>query len=117
MPSSKTVRQLWRRYEKLTSRIAEPGLLLVGTIRKRMDTRADPRLPGGKKVYGPYYQWTFKVDGKTRTVNLTSQQARTYAQAIRNHHKLQSTIREMRNISLKILESTTEGVSKRTRKT
>jgi hypothetical protein len=113
MTSSKKTAQLLKRYEILKAKTAEPGLLLVGTIIKRMDKRPHPKDPRKTKTYGPYYQWTFKVEGKSRTVNLTAKQAKEYKKAIENHRKLQEHIATMRQLSLKILEQTTEGVRKR----
>ena len=115
MRSEKSIRQCQRRYETLQTRIGQTGLLLVGTITRRMDRRADPKSPGTVKEYGPYYQWTFKEKGKTKTVNLTAQQARQYGKAIRNHRALEKTILEMRKLSLKILQATTKGVPTRSR--
>jgi hypothetical protein len=81
--------QQWKeRYEMLQTRLRTPGLLLVGTITQRFDRRPDPHAPGRVKTYGPYYQWTFKDRGKTKTVNLTAPQARHFARAIRNHRAL-----------------------------
>jgi len=100
----------------LQTRLRNPGLLLVGTITRRFDRRPDPAAPGRLKTYGPYYQWTFKERGKTQTVNLTARQARLFAQAIRNHRAVEKTLLELRNLSLKILQATTEGVPRRIRR-
>jgi hypothetical protein len=105
-----------KRYRTLLTRLRPPGLLLVGTITRRMDRRPDPHAPGHLKTYGPYYQWTFKDRGKTKTVNLTARQARLFGQAIRNHRAVEKTLLEMRRLSLKILQATTEGVPTRTRR-
>ena len=64
-------------------------------------------------MYGPYYQWTWKQKGKTVTVNLTPSQAQAYRQAIGNNQALEETLREMRSLSLNVLEATTPGVKKR----
>ena len=70
---------------------------------------------GGKKEYGPYYQWTRKMGGKTVTVNLTADQARVYEHAIREDRKLRRILERMRMISLHILAATTVGVMRRKR--
>ena len=83
------------------------GLLVQGTITKRV-------IPGlGGKSYGPYYQWTRKLNAKTVTVNLSRFQVKEFQTAIDNNRKLEETIQEMRKISLKICEATTVGVKKR----
>lgn len=45
--------------------------------------------------------------------NLTASQAKAFERAIRENRKLEKTLDEMRDISLKMLELTTEGVRKR----
>jgi len=102
-----------KRYERLSARVAKLGPVLQGTITERTISRADPRKPGEQKTYGPYYQWTFKRDGKTATVNLSASQAKVYQRAINNHRKLEEITQEMRELSLQILEATTTGVVKR----
>ena len=77
--------------------------------------RKDPDKPEEKKTYGPYFQWTWKRDGKTVTVNLSASQAKAYQRAIDNHRKLEEILHEIRELSLDILEETTRGVRKRKR--
>jgi hypothetical protein len=109
----KPVAAMERRYSRLASKLADLGPVLQGTITERKIVRPDPKQHGKEKTYGPYYQWTWKRDGKTVTVNLSASQARVYQKAINNHRKMEEMIQEMRRLSLAILEATTEGVSKR----
>jgi len=108
-----SLEKLLRRYDRLKGRLAKVGLLLQGTITERTIIAEDPYAPGEKKSYGPYYQWTWKQKGRTKTVNLTASQARAYRKAIENQRMVERTLREMREISLRICEATTESVSKR----
>jgi hypothetical protein len=105
MKTKQTIQRLQQRYEMLKAKIAHIGLIQVGTITKRVDRRDSPTSPGGKRDYGPYYQWTFKRSGKTVTKNLTKYQAKEYGKAIANYRNLQKNIIEMRKISLKILHN------------
>jgi hypothetical protein len=50
------------------------------------------------------------------TVNLTASQARAFKKAIATHRKLERLLREMRSISLQILEQSGSGVAKRTKR-
>ena len=102
-----------RRYGRLAARLSKLGFVLQGTITERTLVRPDPRAPDKEKVYGPYYQWTFKRKGKTATVNLTASQAKVYQRAIDNNRKMEKIIEEMRTLSLEILEAKTKGVKKR----
>lgn len=109
----KQQQRLERRRKELARKIAALGPVLLGTITQRMITRDDPDAPGKKKEYGPYYQWTFKRDGKTVTVNLSAQQTKKYQKAIDEHRKLEGLLNDLRETSLQLLEATTQGVPKR----
>ena len=113
MKKEKSTAPMERRYARLTARLSKLGFVLQGTITERTLVRADPHAPGKEKIYGPYYQWTFKRTGKTVTVNLTAAQAKTYGRAIENHRKMEKILEEMRMLSLEILDAKTQGVRKR----
>lgn len=113
MKKDQNPEQIKKSYARLSARVGKLGPVLQGTITERVIERADPKNPRKKKEYGPYYQWTFKKDGKTRTVNLSASQAKVYQRAIDRHRKLEELIQEMRDLSLEILEATTRGVDKR----
>lgn len=113
MKSKRTTGELTRRYQRLSTRVAKTGPILQGTITERTIVRDDPANPEEPKTYGPYYQWTWKRGGKTVTVNLSATQAQAFQKAIDNHRKLEDTLREMRELSLEILQATTKGVTKR----
>jgi hypothetical protein len=113
MKKNEKAEQMRKRYARLTARVAKLGVVLQGTITERTIAREDPKVAGGEKIYGPYYQWTFKRDGRTVTVNLTAGQAKAYGKAIDNHRILEEITQQMRELSLQILDATTEGVAKR----
>lgn len=113
MKKDQNAEKMKRRYARLSARVGKLGPVLQGTITERVIERADPKKPGKKKSYGPYFQWTFKKDGRTATVNLSESQAKTYQRAIDRHRKLEEITQEMRDLSLEILEATTKGVAKR----
>lgn len=111
MGDKKNVAALQARYERLKASICQLGLVQIGSVSERTDRRTDAQ--GRVREWGPYYQWTFKEAGKTRTVNLTRRQAAVWTQAIRNHRKLEKILGELRKVSLQILTETTEGVARR----
>ena len=104
-----------QRRKKLLQKIAAIGPVLQGTITERTIVREDPGAPGKKKEYGPYYQWTWKREGKTVTNNLSPSQAKVYQKAIDEHRKLEGLLADLRETSLQILEASTQGVAKRKR--
>ncbi|MBN1472609.1 MAG: hypothetical protein JW925_12575 [Syntrophaceae bacterium] len=95
-----------KRYEQLKKMIGDVEYILKGTI-------TDRYYDLGGKTCGPYYQWTFKEGGKTKTVNLSKEQNEEYGKAIRNYKKIKEILKEMEEISLQILDMTTIGVKKR----
>ena len=110
-----TVTQMERRYQRLAARLAKLQVMVQGTITERTIERGMDAASGEKKVYGPYYQWTFKDKGKTVTVNLAPRQAKEYQRAIDEHRKMEGIVEEMRQLSREILEMKTVGVTKRKR--
>lgn len=105
-----------RRYARLTARLAKLGPVLQGAITERAIVRPDRDAPGKERTYGPYYQWTFKRQGKTVTVNLSASQAKLYQRAIDRNRELEETIAQLRALSLEILDAKTKGVKKRNSK-
>jgi hypothetical protein len=108
--------RLRRRHAQLAARLAKVGVVAQGTITERVIEREDPEHPRRMKRYGPYYQWTWKRQGKTVTVNLTAAQAKAYQKAIDEHRKMETLIEALRAVSLQILEVTTPSVAKRKRR-
>ena len=107
-----------RRYRALAAQLSDVGFISPGSLVTRTTScgkpgcrcQADP-----PRRHGPYYQWTWKRNAKTVTVNLSASQAKTYQKAIDNHRKLEEILQEMRELSLAILDKTTRGVRKRKR--
>ena len=117
MKTEQSLSLLQRRHRALAARLGRLGPVLQGTLLVRTVRRQDPAAPGRTKAYGPYYQWTWKHEGKTVTVNLSASQAMAYQQAIANHREAERLLRQMREISLQILEATTVAVKRRKLKT
>lgn len=108
--------QLERKYQRLAARLANLKVMAQGTITERTIERDSAAEAGKKRVYGPYYQWTFKDKGKTVTVNLAPKQAQVYQRAIEEHRKMEAIVEEMLIVSLEILEMKTDGVTRRKRR-
>jgi hypothetical protein len=108
----KSVQVMRRRYVRLAAELAKLGLILQGTV---LECRPVVKGSPGhiKKTRGPYYQWTRKIKGKTVTVALSASQAKVFQKAIANQRKLERITRQMRQLSLEILQATTQGVKRR----
>ena len=89
-------------YEILKERINSLGFILQGSITER-------RIPCGKsgcrckddteKRHGPYYQLSWKENGKTVSVYLNEDKLELCRAWIDNNHKLEEIIGLMRNLS------------------
>ena len=110
---NREIARLTKRYQSLANKLAGAGPILQGSISERVIKGQKGAKQKEGQTYGPYYQWTFKEDGKTRTVNLTSQQAKVYQKAIDENKKTALILGEMRALSRKILEAETKGVKTR----
>lgn len=107
------IETLKKKHEQLKRSLLSLGPVLQGSILPRIIQRQDPQRPNQTKDYGPYYQWTRKIAGKTAIQNLSPAQAKVYGKAIQQNRKLEKIVAEMRETSLRMLELTTEGVPKR----
>ena len=103
-------------YERLKKGLAGVGLIAQGTIIPRRITKPDPSDRRKKKSYGPYYQWTMKIKGRTVTINLSPSQVREFKKAIANNRKLENTLTRMRELSEQILNGSTVGVTRRSKR-
>jgi hypothetical protein len=84
----------WRQdYERLRQSLAQVGYISQGSVLDRSKL-LPPR-------FG--YQWTRKVKGKTITVALSAEEYKAFRQAIENERQLWKTIRQMEQISRRIL--------------
>jgi hypothetical protein len=116
MGTSKAVHGLREKYGRLQEELAQVGLIALGTITPRTILKPHPEDKRRKKTYGPYYQWTYKLQGKTVTVNLTKDQAVEFQKAIDNQRRLERILKKMLELSRIIMQSTTVGVLSRMRK-
>jgi hypothetical protein len=87
------VAALQKQYQRLRQSLAQTGYISQGSVVDRSNLR--PPRSG--------YQWTRKVEAKTITVALSQSEFEALAQAIANERKLNQTIRQMEQISRRIL--------------
>lgn len=113
MEEKKELPALKQRYAKLAAQLGAPELILQGTITERTLKKKQRTVRGGGKTLGPYYQWTFKRDGKTVTVNLSKAQKKRFQKAMDANKKVKAILKKMRELSREILETSTTGVMRR----
>ncbi len=95
-------------FKKAKAEIDDIGFVLQGSVVERRMECGKPACrchedPGSR--HGPYYQWTWKVDGKTRAMYLTKEQAALCKKWSMNNRRLNKIIRRLRDISLRAARS------------
>jgi hypothetical protein len=89
----------------IARRLADVGFALPGTLIERHIRCGKPTCRCAEeppRLHGPYRQWTRKVDGKTLTVNLTSEQIARYGSWFTNAQTLRSLLTELEDLSLRV---------------
>ena len=109
----KELATLKKRYAKLATQLGATGLILQGTITERTIQKRESGVRDKMKTLGPYYQWTFKREGKTVTINLSKVQTKHFQKAMDANRKAEAILKKMREISREILEASTKGVVRR----
>jgi hypothetical protein len=92
-------------FRATAAELAEVGYVLQGSITKRWMTcgqQACRCTTDADARHGPYYVWTAKRSGKTKSVYLTAEQAAACAQWIENTRRLERLVAKLRQISRRI---------------
>lgn len=91
-------------FEALKQEILKLGYVRPGSLVRRFMPCGNPscRCAGQPpRLHGPYYQWSYKIAGRTRTLRLSEGQAKLCQEWIRNHKRLRRLVRQMEILSLK----------------
>ena len=102
------------RFEALKQALFELGYVRPGSVVRRFMPCGKPGcrcMADPPQLHGPYYQWSYRVQGKTRTVRLTEEQARVCAQWAENHRRLRRIVRQLERHSLKKTDKTLGSIS------
>ena len=92
-----------RAYESLKRQILGLGFARPGSLVRRFMPCGKPScccMGKPPRLHGPYFQWSCKLAGKTRTVRLSREQARLCQPWMRNHRSLRRLLRQMERVSL-----------------
>ena len=107
MPSRKAARPVLPgdpdpRFRQARQELHQLGYFLKGTVLKRMMKCGQPQCACHRdpaQRHGPYCEWTYKVNGKTRNVKLSPQAAPLYQAATKQHRKLKAILARMERLS------------------
>lgn len=100
-----------RRFEQLKRELQRLEYFSKGTVLKRMmkcgkaqcACRTDPT-----RRHGPYFEWTYKANGKTVNVKLTPDAAPLYKAASQQYRKLKTLLRRLDRVSQTALRHQTK---------
>ena len=106
-PSAPALAKHAHRFQELKRSFDQLEYFCKGTVLKRMTKcgkaycacRSNP-----KKRHGPYYELTYKVEGKTVNVRLAPEAAPLYRAASAQFRKLKTTLRRLEKISQTVLK-------------
>lgn len=93
-----------RTYAALKQALGRLGFARPGSLVRRFmrcGKRGCRCMAEPPRLHGPYYDWTYKVRGKTIAMRLTEAQAQRCAEWLRNHRQLRAIVRKMEVVSLK----------------
>lgn len=91
-----------KRFQDLKADLAQIAYFSKGTVLARMVKCGRPKCPCGsnpKKRHGPYFEWTYKENGKTVNVRLTPEAAPIFQNASKQYRTLKSTLARLEKFS------------------
>lgn len=104
MPQRKTTHSTREahRFQELQRELLQLDYFLKGTVSKRMMKCGQTRCACHRdpsKRHGPYFEWTYKVNGKTVNVKLSPEAAPLYRAATQRYRKLKTILARLERIS------------------
>ena len=100
--SSSALRASAQRFRQAQQELHQLDYFLKGTVLKRMMKCGKPQCACHRDLsqrHGPYFEWTYKVAGKTVNVKLSPQAAPLYQAATKQHRKLKSVLARLERLS------------------
>jgi hypothetical protein len=90
------------RFRQTRQQLQQVDYFLKGTVLKRMMKCGQPTCAcqrDASQRHGPYFQWTYKLQGKTVSVTLSPQVAPLYQAATKQHRQLKLILARMERLS------------------
>jgi hypothetical protein len=90
------------RFSQARRELLELEYFVKGTVLKRMMKCGRPQCAchhDPSKRHGPYFEWTYKANGKTVNVKLTAESAPLYKAATRQQRKLKAILARLERLS------------------
>jgi len=103
------------RFRQARQELLQLEYFLKGTVLKRMMKCGQPNCACHRDAtqrHGPYFEWTYKVKGKTVNVKLSPQAAPLYQNATKQHRKLKAALTRLERLSRIALARLAKQVAK-----
>ena len=91
-----------QRFQELQQELNQLGYFCKGTVLKRMMKCGKARCACAQdpsKRHGPYFEWTYKAQGKTVNVKLAPEAMPLYKAAAQQYRKLKSILTRLERLS------------------
>ena len=101
-PNAVLLRTQAQRFRQARRELLELDYFVKGTVLKRMMKCGRPQCACHRdpsKRHGPYFEWTYKTNGKTVNVKLTAEAAPLYKAATRQQRKLKAIVARLERLS------------------
>ena len=105
-----------KRFQKLRTELARIEYFSKGTVLVRMVKCGKPQcacLTKPSKRHGPYYEWTYKAQGRTVNVRLSPEAASIYQAAARQYRKLKLILERLEKLSRQALAKLAQDAVRR----
>jgi hypothetical protein len=105
-----------RRFQALKADLAQIEYFSKGTLLARMVRCGKPQCACAtdpSKRHGPYFEWTYKAQGKTVTVRLAPEAAPFFRAAARQYRKLKTILSRLETLSRQALAKLAKDPSSR----
>ena len=92
------------KYEAVKEEIRALGWTRPGCVTRRYMPCGNPTcrcMAEPPELHGPYYQWSHKIRGKTRSLRLSEAQARQCREWAANYKKLKKLVRRLEALALR----------------
>ena len=101
-PSAVVVRTQAQLFRQAKRELLEIEYFVKGTVLKRMMKCGRPQCAchhDPSKRHGPYFEWTYKANGKTVNVKLSAEAAQLYKAVTRQQRKLKAVLSKLERLS------------------
>jgi hypothetical protein len=105
-----------QRFQELKTELAQIEYFSKGTILARMVKCGKPQCACHTKPakrHGPYFEWTFKAQGRTVNVRLSAETAPLFLAAAKQHRKLKSILNRLEKLSRQALAKSARDAARR----